>query len=1022
MIKACAPVLAGILLAVQPCAFALNPALDITQYAHKPWTINDGFFKGSVMAVAQTSDGYLWLGAEFGLLRFDGVRAVPWEPPSGEQLPSNNIRSLLVSGDGTLWIGTMKGLANWKDGKLTHFAEFAGRQVARLYEDHQGAVWVAGSDLKTARVCVFNKHLVDCYGDDGRLGSGVYSMYEYKGALWLGASNGLWRWKPAPPRLYPAPVPLATIGDLIQGDNGALWMTLNGRISQFVDEKILPLPAGAGFSAYHWLRDRDGALWIGTRQGLLHLHRGRTDVFTSAEGLSSDSIYKLFEDREGSIWAATLGGLDRFRDYPIPTVTFRQGLSGIFVSAVLAARNGSIWLGTNDGVDRWDDGQIAVYRNPADRERAHAGSDRQPGVHEINDNGLPDNKPAAIFEDDGGRIWVSTLRGFARFENGHFVPAGSMSTQYVHAIAEDNARSIWFGDQRSLFHWIGGKFAEPIPWEKLGFKDYPSALVSDPVQGGLWIGLYTDGGVAYYKDGNIRESYSAGSGLGAGHVHDLRLGGDRALWISTEGGLSRLKDGRIVTLSSKNGLPCDSVHWMQEDDLDSVWLLTECGLVRIPRTDLDAWSRDPKRTIRSTLFDASSGIRGRSGIYGHQPHVSKATDGKLWFTTPGGVIVIDPRHLPTNQLSPPVHIEQITADRQTWWKNLSGVAPSNLRLPPLTRDLVIDYTATSLVAPEKIRFRYKLEGRDRDWRDDTENHRQAVYSDLSPRPYRFRVKACNNSGVWNEAGAFVDFSIAPTLLQTRWFQALCLAAGLALFALLYHWRMRYLARQYEIRTATRVGERTRIARDLHDTLLQSFQGLLLKFHSVTYDLPSRPDAAQKTLESAIEQARQAITEGRDAIQGLRSCTIDSDLSQAITVLGEELNVHHNSDHPPEFRVQVEGAPRDLAPLLQDDVYRIAGEALRNAFRHAEARRIEVEIRYDERQLRLRIRDDGKGIDRKFLTSGGRAGHFGLPGMQERGKLLGGELAVWSEFDSGTEIELTVPASIAYARKKEPINP
>jgi signal transduction histidine kinase len=445
---------------------------------------------------------------------------------------------------------------------------------------------------------------------------------------------------------------------------------------------------------------------------------------------------------------------------------------------------------------------------------------------------------------------------------------------------------------------------------------------------------------------------------------------------------------------------------------------------------LDAWSRDPKSKVKFTLFDHSDGIRGRSTVSGYTPHVSKSRDGKLWFADLDGVAVIDPYHLPTNQIAPPVHIEQITADRKLYWKNLSGVAPSNLHLPPLTRDLVIDYTALSLLAPEKVRFRYQLEGRDRDWRDDLDNHRQVVYNDLPPRNYRFRVMACNNAGVWNEAGAFLDFSIAPTLVQDRWFQALCLAALLASLAVLYQWRIRYLARQYELRTEARVDERTRIARDLHDTLLQSFQGLPLKFHSVTYDLPDRPAQAQKTLESAIEQARQAITEGRDAIQGLRSCAITSDLARAITLLGEEVGAHLNGGHPPDFSVQVEGTPRDLAPLLQDHVYRIAGEALRNAFRHSHARRIEVEIRYDERQLRLRIRDDGKGIDPKFLGAVGRAGHFGLAGMHERAKLLGARLAVWSETDSGAEIELIVPASIAYAgttaarwslfRKKDPV--
>jgi signal transduction histidine kinase len=375
--------------------------------------------------------------------------------------------------------------------------------------------------------------------------------------------------------------------------------------------------------------------------------------------------------------------------------------------------------------------------------------------------------------------------------------------------------------------------------------------------------------------------------------------------------------------------------------------------------------------------------------------------------------VIDPRHLPFNKLPPPVHIEQITADHKSY--AVSSDANKNLRLPPRIRDVQIDYTALSLVAPEKVLFRYKLEGWDHDWQD-AGTRRQAFYSNLPPRDYRFRVMACNNSGVWNEAGTLLDFSVAPAYYQTWWFRSLCAAAFLTLLAGVYQMRLRQVARQFNMRMEERVNERTRIARELHDTLLQSFQGVLLKFHAVTYVILDRPAEAQKTLETVIEQARQAITEGRDAVQGLRSSAlVSSDIAQAISTFGDELASGPSGQNSPNFRVVVEGAPRDLAPLLRDEIYRITGEALRNAFRHAHAQRIEVEIRYDQRQLRLRVRDDGKGIDPTVLNGGGRPGHYGLPGMHERAKLVGGKLAVWSELNSGTEAELTIPASIAYAK-------
>jgi signal transduction histidine kinase/ligand-binding sensor domain-containing protein len=1001
-------VLAGILLTASPCAFALNPALDVSQYSHKAWTVREGFFKGVIYSIAQTPDGYLWLGTEFGLLRFDGVRAVPWQPPPDQHLPSTLILQLLAARDGTLWIGTSKGLASWKGGKLTQYAELAGRLIPSLLEDREGSVWAGTFGVPSGRLCAIRNGSVRCYGEDGSFGVGVFSLYEHRGNLWAGAATGLWRWKPDPPKLYPMTGPSHGIPALIDGDNGALWIARPGGIRQLVDGKdeVYPLPAAGQFNPTSLLRDREGGLWIGTGQGLVHVHQGRTDVFASVDGLSGDGITSLFEDREGNIWAATRDGLDRFRDFAVTTLSFKQGLSGGFVGSVLTASDGSVWLGTGQGLDRWNNGQITIYRKRNGRLPARAA--QQPPVREIYDDGLPDNSIESLFEDDRGRIWVSTLHGNALLENGRFIPVGSAPTRVVRSIAEESAGNLWINDQdHGLYHLVGGRLVEQIPWTRLGHEDFASALVLDRARGGLWLGFF-QGGVAYFKDGRIRASYAAAGGLGEGKVNDFRLDPDGTLWAATEGGLSRLKDGRVATLTSKNGLPCDGVYGVMEDDAHSFWLYMSCGLARVARSELVAWAADPNHTIQAAVFDSSDGIRSRAtGPSGFSPQVAKSPDGKLWFATDAGVSVVDPHHLPFNKLPPPVHIEQVIADRKTY------AADGTLPLPALVRDVEIDYTALSYVAPEKVRFRYKLEGHDSDWQD-AGNRRQAFYTNLPPRNYRFRVAACNNSSVWNEAGAFLDFSVAPAYYQTTWFRLSCAAAFLALLAGLYQLRLRQVAQRFNVRMEERVNERTRIARDLHDTLLQSFQGVLMKFSAVSYLIPERPDA-QKTLEGVIAQARQAITEGRDAVQGLRSSTvITNDLARAITTLGNELAAEQTTDNPPDFRVHVEGASRDLAPLVRDEVYRIASEALRNAFRHAQAGRIEVEIRYDPRQLRLRVRDDGKGIDPKVLE-GGRTGHHGLPGMHERAKLVGGKLAVWSELDSGTEAELVIPAALAYAK-------
>ena len=737
------------------------------------------------------------------MLRFDGVRSVPWQPPAGEHLPGGSIRSLLAARDGRLWIGTTEGLASWKDGKLTHYPELAG-QVRPLLEDREGTVWAGGFVASTGRLCAIQSGGTHCYGEDGSFGREVISLYEdSRGYLWAGAATGLWRWKPGPPKLYPMP---DRVSALMEGDDGALLIVMrDSGIRQLVDGKAeaYPLPGAERPSdRFRLLRDRNGGLWIGTiDRGLLHVHQGRTDLFARSDGLSGDFIQSLFEDREGNIWVATSDGLDRFRDFAIPTISVKQGLSNATVTSVLAARDGSVWLGTHDGLNRWNDGQITIYRKRS--------------------SGLPDDSVESIFEDYRGRIWVSTGRGVAYFENGRFTPVSDVPAGQVHSIAGDRVGNLWLNQDQSLIHLLGAAVVERIPWARLGRTEDPRALLPDPMQGGLWLGFSSS--VAYFKDGQVRASYADADGLGKGRVTGLQLDRDGTLWAATEGGLSRVKNGRIATLTSRNGLPCDTVHWVMEDDDHSFWLYTACGLVRIARPELDEWATDPKRTIQTTVFDSSDGVSSHS-LPLYSPRVAKSADGKIWFLPLDGVSVIDPRHLPINKIPPPVHIEQITADRKTY------DASSDLRLPPLVRDLEIDYTALSLVAPEKIRFRVKLEGRDPDWQD-VGNRRQAFYNDLPPRNYRFRVTACNNSGVWNEAGASFDFSIAPAYYQTRWFQASCAAAFLGLLWALYRFRLHQIAQQFNARLDERVNERTRIARELHDTLLQSFHGLMLRFQA-----------------------------------------------------------------------------------------------------------------------------------------------------------------------------------------------
>jgi signal transduction histidine kinase/ligand-binding sensor domain-containing protein len=1014
----------SILLVFSARAFASDTSLDVSQYAHTAWKIREGFTKGTIFSIAQTPDGYLWLGTEFGLVRFDGVQAIPWHPPEGAQLPSSWINALLVARDGTLWIATEKGLAGWKDGKLSKYPEVAGQVVTSLVQDPEGTLWFGVRN--PGRLCAVRAWKTQCYGA-GSFGWSVPALYEdHGGNLWVSAETGLWRWAPGAPEHFPLPGGPIEARALIESDDGVLLMAtgpsgplassvtgLSEGLTQLVGGTIrsysLPVIARQ-FRPTRLFRSSDGSLWVGTAEGLLHLHQGRTDRFSATDGLSGNFIRNIFEDREGDIWVSTEDGLDRFREFAVPTISENeQGLSTSAVTVLQATADGSIWILTADGLNRWQNGHVSVYgiqNVPGQNGRT---TEPEPiakaSVTEIANSGLR-GPVYSLGQDDQGRLCAGGREGVFYFDHNRFTRVPGLPGGNIASIVGDGHGKVWISNlDQGLFYSTPEGVVQLIPWARLGHKQGSGALLPDRVHGGLWLG-FLDGGMDYLKDGQI-SSYNVAEGLGDGSVNDLELGSDGAVWAATKSGLSRLVNGRAMTLTGANGLPCDAVNWVMEDNDRSLWLYMACGLVRIANSEVNAWVQDPKRSVQTTVFDSSDGVRSRALPGHYQRKVTKSLDGKIWFSAPDAVSFIDPRHLPFNKLPPSLAIERITADGKT------HDATNGLRLPPRVRDLAIDYTALSLVVPEKVHFRYKLEGQDRYWREVV-NDREVQYSNLGPGKYTFRVTACNNSGVWNEAGTFLDFSIAQAYYQTAWFRLCCAAALMVFLWALYELRVRELAHRFNIRLEERVSERTRIARDLHDTLLQNFHGLLLRFQTVSNALPAG-DAKEK-LDSAIEQAAKAITEGRDAVQGLRSSTFESnDLALAIRTVGDELSADAASQNRVEFHVEVEGTPRNLRPILRDEVYRIAAEALRNAFKHAQARQIEVEIHYDERQLRLRIRDDGKGIDPQVLGGDGRAGHFGLHGMRERGRLVGGKLAVWSELDSGTEVELSVPAANAYEK-------
>jgi signal transduction histidine kinase/ligand-binding sensor domain-containing protein len=989
-------------------ALALDPSLEISQYAHTAWTVRDGFSLGAIFAMAQTPDGYLWMGSEFGLFRFDGVRFIPFQPPVGEgQRPMRGVYSLLCARDGTLWIGMYEGLVSWHDGHLTRYPALDGFFVTSLLQDRSGIVWAGGIARDGGRLCALRARQAACSGEDGSFGGFVWSLrQDDAGTLWVGADSGLWRWTPHPPTRYA--IPGLRIGDLSTSDDGRLVIGIRGKVlRQLVDDHIEPFvlqsaraPAlrlqDRDVDSNKLLRDRDGGLWIGTEErGLVHVHRDRADTFSKADGLSGDIICSLFEDVEGSIWVSTTGGLDRFRQLPVTSYSTRQGLSTDGILSVGAARDGTMWFATRMGLMRWKDGDATVFRTTS---------------------GLPGDVTQSLFEDARGRLWVFTSGGLAYSQSNRFVAVPGVPSDEVFSITGDEADHLWLSGNRGLTHLVAGRLVEHFPWSVMGRHQQAKVVLAD--HGGVWLSFWTDGGVVYFRDGQVRASYSATQGLGSGHVPGIELDRDGSLWAATEeGGLSRIENGRVATLTTSNGLPCNTIHRTMQDENRSVWVYAACGLFRIARTEIDAWIAHPTRRIQTTLWNAADGVKLRAfapTAYG--PPVARSPDGRLWFVAGEGIQVVDPHHLPFNRVPPPVHVERLIADDDVRWQYAPG-GPSapKLRLSPHVRDLQIDYAALSLAAPEKTRFKYRLDGQDTEWREVV-NERHVQYSNLRPGTYRFHVIAANNSGIWNEHGDTLEFAVDPAFYQTAWFQALSAAGVVGLLWAAYQIRVRQLHRRFELALNARVSERTRIARDLHDTLLQSFHGLLLRFQTASHLLPDHPGDAKARLDDAIDHAAHAIVEGREAVQGLRGLTAEvDDLPTAISTLGQELAATSEGDGRPSFAVTVEGTPRPLQPILRDDVYRITAEAIRNAFRHAAAALVAVEIRYDRDQFRLRVQDDGKGFDAASMVRLGNDGHYGVSGMRERAEIMGGTLSVWSREGTGTAVELCIPSGAAYVK-------
>jgi signal transduction histidine kinase len=601
----------------------------------------------------------------------------------------------------------------------------------------------------------------------------------------------------------------------------------------------------------------------------------------------------------------------------------------------------------------------------------------------------------SLLEDHAGRLWVGLDNTLSIVQGRHFSPIKRRDGSplgVVIGMTEDSDNNVWaeiIGPPGMLISIHDLKVRDELPAPRMPLA---RNLAADP-RSGIWLGL-VNGDLARYRDG--KTELFPFTGHPDSRVNQLVAASDGSILGATAFGVVGWKNGKQQILTVRNGLPCDGIRALISDNRGDLWLHTQCALIEVDHTELQRWWEQPDGTLQLRIFDVSDGVQpGR----GHFNTSTRGPDGRLWFANGSVLQMVDPDRMAGNAVAPPVRIEAIVADRRNY------SAQDGLRLPPLTRDLAIDYTALSFVVPQKVLFRYMLEGHDAAWQEPGAR-RQAFYNNLRPGRYRFRVIASNNDGLWNEDGATLSFSVAAAWYQTSWSRALFVSSGLLVAWSVYRLRLRQVALSLNARFDERLAERTRMARDLHDTFLQTVQGSKL----VADDALERAGdhvRMRQAMEQLAEWLALAIHEGRAALHSLRASTTQrNDLADALHRATETNFVTRFM----AVTFSVLGDARDMHPVVRDEVYRIGYEAIRNAYLHSSATQLAIELRYSQ-ELTLRISDNGVGID-PAISDQGRDGHFGLQGMRERAARIGGELTIMASAH-GTDIKLIVPGGIIF---------
>ena len=939
-------------------AYALNPARTLSQYIHRIWQAQQGLPQASIYAIVQTRDGYLWLGTQTGLVKFDGVRFTTVDELGGMSMTHIWITRLMEDREGALWIGTNQiGLIKLQNGKLRRYSQRDGLPsgpVQCLFADAQDHVWA----------CTPNG-LAELAQDTVRV---------------FGPSEGL-----------PAPDIRAACasrgGALVAGADSSRISSWNG--ARFVAGP--PLLDSAAVQAM--LCADDGSMWIGTSDGLFHVQGGRRDRLTVADGLADNSILTLTESHEGDILVGTENGFSRVRGRDVDSFRSQDGLSQSTVYSLYEDREGSVWVATKHGLNQFLDGPTIPYTTS---------------------EGLPSNNTGPVFQDSRGVVWVGTLGGGLGQFDGHrfttLTTRNGLASNSIYALAEDSAGDLWVGTGAGLNRLRHGQVAGTWTTRQGLPGNLVRALYRDR-DDTLWIA--SSGGPAVFRHGAVRPApdrrrRTAESILAFGedqtgrlyvapdsdssmlrHADALYEDGDGLLWVGTlDEGLRLVEGSRIFTFSVLDGLFDDAIYGIAADDHGRLWMACSKGIFSVNRDDLRQFAAGKIHRIVSTPYSPLDGLRTVECQPGVQPVVSRMLDGRLWFSTTRGLLVIDPSQLTRHFVPPEVAIEDITVNGERRPPGAIGTLAAS------RTNVEFSYTGVSFVAPTRITFRYLLEGFDKTW-VDAGPRRQAFYTNLPPGRFRFRVSACNPGDACSQAANMAVFEIEPQYFQRAWFLPSC-AIALALGGwTLYRLRIRRLQARFDLILA----ERGRIARELHDTLIQGFAGVTMAMQALASRLPR--SSTRATLEEIVADASDSLREGRRSLAGLRSRSDQpTGLAAAVAQTARQLT----DEQDVQLKLTLNDDPEDLSADVAYNLLRIAQEAMLNAVQHSGARTLHVTLENTRKRLRLLVNDDGAGFDDEDVPP---AGHYGLIGMKERAAQIGADFELTSERGRGTTVAVVL---------------